>query len=183
MQAEKGERMKALRTLFVTAATIAALSCIGWAQDVHTDHDKKANFERYHTYFWAKVQTTNPLWQQRIQDAVDHELQAKGWQRNDSNGDVALMAVGSAQNQQEYRTFYDGLGGWRWGGFGTEASTTVENYRVGTLVLDMYDAANKQLIWRGTASETLSDKPERNEKKLEKSVEKMFKDFPPKSKG
>src|SRR6202008_855314 len=98
--------MKALRTLFVTAAAIAALSCIGWAQDVHTDHDKKANFERYHTYFWAKVQTTNPLWQQRIQDAVDHELQAKGWQRNDSNGDVALMAVGSAQNQQEYRTFY-----------------------------------------------------------------------------
>ena len=30
-----------------------------------------------------------------------------------------------------------GLGGWRWGGFGNEATTTVENYRVGTLVGDM----------------------------------------------
>jgi uncharacterized membrane-anchored protein len=47
----------------------------------------------------------------------------------------------------------------------------------------MYDASNKRLIWRGTASETLSEKPENNEKKLDKSVEKMFKDFPPKTRG
>jgi hypothetical protein len=179
----KGDGMKALRSILVSSGVIAALCCIGWAQDVHTDYDKKANFERYHTYYWAKVQTTNPLWQQRIQDSVDRALQAKGWQKNDSTGDVALMAVGSAQNQQEYRTFYNGLGGWRWGGFGDEATTTVENYKVGTLVLDMYDASNKRLIWRGTATETLSEKPEANEKKLEKSVEKMFKDFPPRAKG
>ncbi len=65
---------------------------------------------------WEKVKTTDPLWENRIKDAVDHELQAKGWQRVDQGGDVAITAVGSAHDQREYQTFYDGLGGWRWGG-------------------------------------------------------------------
>jgi len=43
----------------------------------------------------------------------------------------------------------------------------------------MYDAQNKQLIWRGTAQDTLSEKPEKNENKLDKATEKMFKHFPP----
>jgi hypothetical protein len=126
------------------------------------------------------VQTSNPLWQQRIQDAVDKDLQAKGWQRSEGSGAVALTAVGSAHDQQEYQTFYNGLGSWRWGGFGPEASTTVENYRVGTLVLDMYDTQSKRLVWRGTATDTLSEKPESNEKKLDKSVDELFEHFPPK---
>jgi hypothetical protein len=95
---------------------------------------------------------------------------------------VAVTAVGSTHNQQEYQTFYDGMGGgWRWGGFG-ETTTQVENYAVGSLVLDLYDAHNKQLIWRGVAQDTLSDKPEKNEKKLEKSVNKMLEHFPPQAK-
>jgi hypothetical protein len=38
-------------------------------------------------------------------------------------------------------------------------------------------------IWRGTASDVLSDKPEKNEKKLEKALTEMFKHFPPPPKG
>jgi hypothetical protein len=41
------------------------------AQDVHTDYDKNANFERYHTYCFGKVQTTNPPWESRVRDAVN----------------------------------------------------------------------------------------------------------------
>lgn len=51
---------------------------------------------------------------------------------------------------------------------------------MGTLILDMYDAQTKQLLWRGTSEDTLSDKPQKNENKLDKAVEKMFKNFPPK---
>ena len=92
-----------------------ARAAIGMAQDVKTDYDHHVNFSQYHTYYWERVKTTNPLWENRIKDAVDHELQAKGWQRVDSGGDVAITAVGSAHDQREYQTFYDGLGGWRWG--------------------------------------------------------------------
>jgi hypothetical protein len=164
----------------IPAALICAMSVAGFAQDVKTDFDHHTDFSQLHTYYWAKVQTENPLWQQRIQDAVDKDLQSKGWQRVDNGGDVAVTAVGATQNQQEYQTFYNNMGpGWWWGGFGTTAQTTVENYKIGTLVIDMYNAHNKRLIWRGTATDTLSDKPEKNENKLDKAVNKMFEHFPP----
>jgi hypothetical protein len=174
--------MRLPRFLALPVIALLAIATTAVAQDVKTDYDHHANFSQYHTYYWEKVKTSDPLWQSRIQDAVDHDLQAKGWQRVDNGGDVAVTAVGSTHNQQEYQTFYDGMGGgWRWGGFG-ETTTQVENYAVGSLVLDLYDAHNKQLIWRGVAQDTLSDKPEKNEKKLEKSVNKMLDHFPPQGK-
>ncbi|MGH2479552.1 MAG: DUF4136 domain-containing protein, partial [Ktedonobacteraceae bacterium] len=59
-----------------------------------------------------------------------------------------------------------------------DATTYVENYKVGTLVVDMFDTNTKKLIWRGSASDTLSGKPEKDEKRLEKAVSKMFEHFP-----
>ena len=59
------------------------------------------------------------------------------------------------------------------------ASTTVSEYTVGTLVVDMFDAKTKNLVFRGTAEDEISDKPEKNAKKLEKASEKLFKNFPP----
>ena len=43
----------------------------------------------------------------------------------------------------------------------------------------MFDTRTKQLIWRGSAEDMLSNKAEKNEKNLDKGVAKMFKDFPP----
>jgi hypothetical protein len=169
--------MKTIRSV-MPVVLLAIFASLAAAQDVHTDYDKNVVFERYHTYSWGKVQTTNPLWVSRIQNAVDKTLSEKGWQKVESGGDVVVTAVGGTKNQQEYQTFYDGLGGWRWRGFG-ETTTTVENYKVGTLVVDLYDAGNKQLVWRGTSSDTISDNPEHNEKSLDKAVDKMFKKFPP----
>jgi len=63
-----------------------------------------------------------------------------------------------------------------------QAITTPETYTVGTLVVDLFDVRTMQLVWRGAGTETLSDKPEKDTQKLNKAVEKMFKDFPPKSK-
>ena len=47
-------------------------------------------------------------------------------------------------------------------------------------MVDLFDAKSKQAIFRGTATDTLSDKPQKNDEKLDKAVEKMFKEFPPK---
>jgi hypothetical protein len=90
-------------------------------------------------------------------------------------------------NQQTLNTFYDGFGGgWGWrrfggGGFGGlgEATTTTETYKVGTLVVDLFDAKSKQLIWRGNSSDTLSNNSNKNIQNLDKDVAKMFKQFPP----
>ena len=94
------------------------------------------------------------------------------------------MVIKTSQTQKTLQTFYDSFGGgWGWrrfggGGFG-DSTTTEQDYKVGTLVVDLYDARTKQLILRGSAQDTLSDKATKNEKNLDKGVAKMFKAFPP----
>src|ERR1019366_6142402 len=153
-----------------------------FAQQVKTDYNREANFNQYKTYSWEKVQTQDSLWVDRIREAVNTALAAKGWTPVQSGGDVAIVAVETTQNQQTLDTFYDGFGGgWRWRGFGGfgDSTTTVETYKVGTLVVDLFDATSKKLIWRGSASDTLSDKSDKNIKTLDKGVQKMFDRFPP----
>jgi Domain of unknown function (DUF4136) len=93
--------MKSLHVSCFVITVLLALGAVALAQDVKTEYDHHADFSQYHAYYWEKVKTTDPLWQNRIKDAVDHELQAKGWQRVDNGGDVAITAVGSSRNQQE----------------------------------------------------------------------------------
>jgi len=50
---------------------------------------------------------------------------------------------------------------------------------VGTLVVDLFDTNAKKLIWRGSASDTLSDKSDKNIKTLNSDVQRMFEHFPP----
>ena len=110
-------------------------------------------------------------------------MAAKGWTQVDSGGDVAIV-IRTTQTQRQLQTFYSGFGGgWRWRGFGGmgESTTTEQDYKEGTLVVDLYDAKTKQLIWRGSAESMLSDKADKNEKNLDKGVAKMFKKFPPSS--
>jgi hypothetical protein len=173
--------MKTSRLVLSALLPVLVVASLASAQDVKTDYDHHVNFAQFQTYYWAKVKTTDPLWESRIEDAVNRELQSKGWQLVQNGGQVAITAVGSTRDQREYQTFYDGMGGWGWGGFG-ETTTEPINYPVGTLVLDFYNAQNHQLIWRGVSSDSLSNSPEKNEKKLDKAVNKMLDHFPPKEK-
>lgn len=168
----------------------SALTCAGFAvlllADVKVDYSHTTDFSRYHTYSWIKVNATDSLWSDRIQRDVDQQLSAKGWSMAPSGGDVGVAAWGKTKEEQTLNTFYDGLGGgWGWRGFGgdTMATTTVEKTPVGTLGIDMFDGQTKKLIWRATAENTLSDKPQKNEKKLADTIADMFKKFPPPPKG
>ena len=50
---------------------------------------------------------------------------------------------------------------------------------MGTLVVDLFDTNAKKLIWRGSASDTLSAKSDKNIKTLNSDVQRMFDHFPP----
>ena len=122
------------------------------AQQVKTDYDRSANFAQYKTYSWEHVKTKDSLDVDRIKNAVNAALAAKGWNRVDSSADVCIVAIEITRDQQTLNTFYDGFGGdWGWrrfggGGFG-EATTTTETYKVGTVVVNLFDTKTKQLIW------------------------------------
>lgn len=170
-------------TSALTAAALFAGAALLLA-DIKTDYSHSVNFNQYHTYSWLKIDAQDPLWVDRIRRDVDAQLMAKGWMKVDSGGDAAVSAIGATHTKQTLQTFYDGLGGgWFWGAGSDLATTNTIETPVGTLMVDIFDRHSKKLIWRGTASNVLSGKVENNEKKLQKSVQEMFKNFPPKEKG
>ena len=172
--------MNVQRTIFGSAGLVLLLASASFAQQVKTDYQRGTDFSRYKTYSWEKVQTQDQLDVSRIKDAVNGALSAKGLTAVDSGGDLSLVAIEMTKNQQNLNTFYNGFGGgWRWGGGFGNATTTVDNYKVGTLVVDLFDAKTKNLVWRGSASDTLSSKSETNIKNLDKDIQKMFDHFPP----
>jgi hypothetical protein len=173
--------------LFLGFALAIGMASIAFAQKVTTDYDKNTNFGQYKTFMWIKQpQTPDPLTAQRVVEEVNAALAAKGLQLVTSNADLGIAAHKTTKEQHTLNTLYDGFGGgWGWrrfgGGFG-DATTTVDTYEVGTLVVDMFDAKTKEAVWRGMSTKTLSDNPQKNAKSLNDAITKMFKNFPPKSK-
>ena len=170
-EAEFGRRLRASEELKITMKLQKAVLGLGglvlllgnvcFGQEVKTDYDRAADFSKYRTYCWRKVQTQDALWVDRIKSAVNSALESKGWTQGDSGCDIAILAIEIIRNQQTLNTYYDNFGGgWRWRGFGGfgESTTTVDTYKVGSLVVDLFDTQTKTLVWRGSSTDALSDK-------------------------
>jgi Domain of unknown function (DUF4136) len=181
----KEAHMKIRQALFFLFAA-GLLTVTTFAQQIKTDYDRGVNFGQYKTYSWGQIHSENPLWVDRIKTSMNSALAAKGWTEVDSGGSISIMAMEVTETHRTLNTYYDGFGaGWRWGrgnGF-SDATTTEETYRVGTLVVDLFDTNTKTLIWRGSASDVLSNKSDKNIKNLNKSVAKLFSNFPPELKS
>ena len=167
-----------------------ALSCLfttlAFAQKTDIDWDRTANFANFHTYSWEKSpHPAKGFWNDRIIDAVNKELQAKGLTKVDSNPDMWVVYSNSIKDQKQVvGTGYNMGPGWYWGGWGGPNQVTYNTYvtKMGTLVVEMADAKNKQLLWRGSATDTISDNSNKNINNLNKAVSKLFQNFPPKEK-
>lgn len=153
----------------------------GLAQKVTEDWDHDVNFADYQTYMWHKgTPTADPLMDQRVISAIESELSSKGIRKVESNPNMYVTYHASSHQTQQYVTDNFGYGrGW---GMGTSTTQTY-TYTKGTLVVDLWSAQEKKLLWRGTATDTLSDKPEKNSKKIHKAMEKLFQKFPPQQKN
>ncbi len=177
------------RALFGAAlATALTAAPTLHAQDVHTDYDHNAHFETYRTFSFARVQTDDPLYQQRVRDDVTADLRRHGLQLVPAGGDLAVTAIGGVHDQQQYNSFYTGLGpgfGWRgWGGWGGawgggQTETTVQQIPVGTLMVDLYDTHTQNLVFRGQAHAEVKKNSEKEIALVQKSVDKMFDHYPP----
>jgi hypothetical protein len=159
-----------------------------FAQDVKIDYDPAFDFKPLKT-FSSKIGTSwgNPLSEKRVMAEVDAALMKKGWVKSadEASADAVVVVHGATQDKKDLNTFYSGgYGGWGWGGWGGmgTAHTSVHEYTVGTMVVDIFESKGKQLVFRGVGQAELSDKPEKNYKKAQKACEKMFKEFPPGSK-
>jgi hypothetical protein len=155
------------------------------AQDVTTNSMPGTDFSKYHNYKWVPIEGAvqpNQILDAQIKQSVDSQLATKGLSKTD--GDKADLFIGyqASIDQQKQWNAYGMGGGPRWGGgMATAQQSTIST---GTLVLDMYDPSSKQLVWTGRVSKTLdpSANQAKHQKNLDKAMQKLLKDFPPKQK-
>src|SRR5215467_931644 len=152
------------------------------AQDVKYNFMPGTDFSKFKTYKWVPIQSNvhpDQIIDQQIKQAVDSQLASKGLTKTESENADLYVGYQCAVNQEKQWNAYNMGGPWRFGGGMAEATSSTIN--VGTLAVDFYNPAAKQLVWRGTATKTLdpSKDPQKNQEKLNKSVAKLLKDFPP----
>ncbi len=180
------------KRILITSLVIALFApVLAMAQDVTYDFNKTADFTKFKTY---AMKPGTPVGQQLIDDrliaAIESQLAAKGFTKDDANPDVFVVYHVAFDKQKDISTFSSGYAGgygpygYRWGGGMGTSTTQVRDILVGTLVIDMADAKAKQIVWRGMGTKEIDTtaKPDKRDKSINKAVEKIFKNYPPKVK-
>jgi hypothetical protein len=165
------------------AVALLTMAC-GYSIKASTDHDRNVKVSNYSSFFIVKGNSSgNPLVDERIEADVKHALASKRWiEVPEGEGEAAVVIHAATQTKHTYETFYEGWGGWGWRGgwdssFG-RATTFVDNYKVGTVVVDVFDANTKQAIWHGFASDALSGNAASKANATARAIDKMFNHFP-----
>ena len=158
--------------------TMCAAGC-GYTIKTTSDYDPKVDFSNYATFFVLKGNSSgDPKLDNRLISSVETALTGKGWLEVPEGEGQAVVVVNTAtQTNHTNQTFYDGWGGWHSTG-PASAHGFIEDYKLGTVVVTIFDADTKQAIWRGFATDALLDSPKQNAKAAEKAVATMFTTFP-----
>jgi hypothetical protein len=158
-----------------------------FAQKIYIDYDKEADFDSYKTYSWAKTEETSvkdesPLMHSRMVNAIEYYLNKGGGVEVEENPDLYVTYHTNSKEEVQLSTSYYGYGyggGWYrdpyWGGgYGMGgSSTTAYTYTRGTLIIDIWDAKEKKMVWRGAAEAIVKEKPEKQAAQIDKALAKM----------
>lgn len=166
-----------MKTRLLLLVSVICLTTIAVSQQVSVNFNRSQSFSQFRTYAWgsnnANQVEDSILAQVAVQD-IDSALQGKGWQKvlESENPSVIVTANRGLKQQTSYSAWgMRGIGG----GMG---GITPEQNVVGTLVVDLYDAKNQSLVWRGIAQNTLNNNGNKNQQMVLKAVTKMFKQWP-----
>jgi hypothetical protein len=160
---------------------LMALAAACSSVSTHYDYDTSFDFSKLKRYSWAKPAgkaEENPLVVQRVRDATEAELKAKGFERADGGADFLVAIYTGKQSRIQVNDWgygYGPRGAWYGGG------VDVYQYEEGTLILDVVDGASKRLVWRGTAVGIIDESltPEERTQKIRAAVAKILSRFPP----
>lgn len=192
----RGVRIRAAtRSGLIVFVLLAFSACASF--DVQTDWNPQYDFGRLQTFRWAdRPQTmtgdttvdTNGLLAQRVMQAVDANLSAKGYTKtatSQADFEVAWFLTIEPKTQvstvNNYYGYGPGIGWGGYGGYGGGSTTTmVDSYNEGTLIIDLRDPAG-QLLWRGSASARLREKvdPQKAQQRVDDAVGQILAKFPP----
>lgn len=183
-----------IKIFIICVSILFFVSCAGIK--IGTHYDEKYYFKGYKTFAWISQEPINqnkngsekasPLTLKKITNSIQNHLQSIGYQYTDdtSLADFVLSySVGSREKftmdyfPHDYRQYW----GWYWDGEQHRSSQWhVQSWTVGTLTIDIFDNKNKQPIWHGWATKTVTENDRKDPgDSIEKAVNKIFNDFPP----
>ncbi|MGB5104650.1 MAG: DUF4136 domain-containing protein [Steroidobacteraceae bacterium] len=159
------------RFLAGAGLAIAALLLAGCASgpEIRADYDKAADFGKYRSYgFVAQAGTdtgdVRSLVTQMLQNAASREMESRGYAKAE-NPDLVINFKGKLEEKTDVESrpapFYGpgwGYRGWYgapWGGYGATEVTT-RHYKVGTLVMDVVDREQRQVVYQGSVEGVVS---------------------------
>jgi hypothetical protein len=182
--------------IYLILLAVVVTSC-GTGVTVTSDYDKTVDFSKYNTYTyygWAEnsEQILTSFDKERIEKSFEDELNSRGW-TNDTNGEATVSLYVVVNKKTSYSSYTDHYNngmyggmyasryGYRYGSMGMGASTTKttqNDYLVGTLIIDVFDAKTKKHIWQGIGKKTVNENKSNREESIKKSVAKIMKAFP-----
>ena len=184
--------MKSSSAMLSRLVQLLMLTCVlaagAHAQKIKVEYDKNLDFSRFKTFAWGHHDAVSrPTLALAIAGAIEEELTRRGLRKVESNPDVFIQMYGSVDTDMSVsysNPLYSGMGGIpsfdsgfvMWGYM--PGGTTAVTIHKGQLVVDVIDASQKKLAWRGMATEKLSDKKEKLVKQVNTAVEKMFQQYP-----
>jgi hypothetical protein len=178
---------KGIRVAAASLLAVAALPAL--AQKPQIQWNDEYDFGAVETFQWqeidaAQMNTANPFMHSLIKNTLEQELATSGLIEVTESPDVYITYYGSRETEIELRTdsygySYGGYGMGGWGhygyGYGGPVSTTTRAVEIqnGTLVVDIWDAARMELIWRGTVTDVMPSDQEKAEKLVVKAIGKL----------
>ena len=157
---------------------------------VDSDFDHDIDFSKYKTFAWFdhshskyKPQHANQIVDARIHRAIAEELISKGFTQT-APDTADILITYHTSTEQKIDVYHSGYGygygywGGYWGPYGGMPTTTVSQYDVGTLILDVIDRSTNDLVWRGMIQKALS-RSDSSEEKVKKHAARLLHSFPP----
>src|SRR6266850_6378187 len=158
----------------VVGLSLMLMAANAFGQKVTTDSVPGTDWSKFHTYAWGEgTPAQDPIVAQKIVAGIDAQLAAKGLKRVDSDPDLVVIYHTSTDQQKSLN--WSNMGGF--GRFGGMGSAQVDTVNTGQLKVDIADNKAKQFLWRGVATDTVSDNPQKLGKQITKALTKMFQKF------
>lgn len=165
-----------IQKLLLFSFTLIFLSSCATTYHVTSDYESETIFNNYKSYAYLNHDHNFPLGanlinQQRIERAIEKELGDLGYQKSDEPELLIswFITVETVTRVDYYRDHYN-----RWQFF---TYPSVYKYDEGTLVIDIIDKANRQVIWHGKTSDHVYEGMPNVDKKIKKAVNAIFKQY------
>lgn len=183
-----------IRPLIAIVSMLALISACSNIS-VSTDYDKLADFASLKTFKWhpqpnipesKDARMVSSIMDNRIKMAIDDQLAFQGFKKVETTSDFLVNYSVTTEDKtriRSYNTWGGSMGhGHRRMATGYRTEITVDDYRKGTLIIDIIDPSTNKLIWRGLDSKTLpsSTNTDKMDKLVNDVVMGILANFPPK---